>query len=147
MQSHKSGLRREKVEEVPVGDSSSKPEKDVNGKEGVEEGISSVGGVVGVNGTTGHSWTLTVVYASPSCISRRVLWDNLSRLAQSVQGAWLLGGDFNGTLLLCERRSNATFRRSIDQDFSRWVDTHDLRDMGFVGPEFTWKEACRGTSR
>ncbi|KAI9072555.1 hypothetical protein K1719_045486 [Acacia pycnantha] len=92
-----------------------------------------------VNGTTGHSWTLTVVYASPSCISRRVLWDNLSRLAQSVQGAWLLGGDFNGTLLLCERRSNATFRRSIDQDFSRWVDTHDLRDMGFVGPEFTWK--------
>ncbi|KAI9070704.1 hypothetical protein K1719_047332 [Acacia pycnantha] len=60
-----------------------------------------------VNATKGHSWTLTVVYASPSCISRRVLWDNLSRLAQS--------------------------------DFSRWVDTHDLRDMGFVGPEFTWK--------
>ncbi|KAI9111593.1 hypothetical protein K1719_017283 [Acacia pycnantha] len=57
-----------------------------------------------VNGTTGHSWTLTVVYASPSCISRRVLWDNLSRLAQSMGGY-----------------------------------AHDLRDMGFAGPEFTWK--------
>ncbi|KAK4275212.1 hypothetical protein QN277_018336 [Acacia crassicarpa] len=96
-----------------------------------------------VNGTSGCSWTLTVVYASPSCVPRRALWDNLSRLAQTVQGAWLLGGDFNGTLLHCERRSNASFRCSIDREFVRWVDSNGLRDIGFAGPEFTWK---RGTS-
>ncbi|KAI9111107.1 hypothetical protein K1719_017982 [Acacia pycnantha] len=99
--------------------------------------------IVEVTGSTGCSWTLTVVYASPACASRRVLWDNLSRLAPSIQGPWLLGGDFNGTLLHCERRSSATFRSSVDRDFIRWVEEQDMRDVGFVGPEFTWK---RGSS-
>ncbi|KAK4254012.1 hypothetical protein QN277_009448 [Acacia crassicarpa] len=95
-----------------------------------------------VSRAAGCSWTITVVYGSPLCTSRRVLWDNLTRLAPSVQGAWILGGDFNGTLFHCERRSLATFRRSVDCDFIRWVDMHEMRDVGFVGPEFTWK---RGT--
>ncbi|KAK4258548.1 hypothetical protein QN277_004989 [Acacia crassicarpa] len=96
-----------------------------------------------VTGAAGNSWMLTVVYASPTCASRRLLWDNLSRLAFLIQGPWLLGGDFNGTLLFCERRSPATFRSSVDRDFSRWVEDHDMRDVGFFGPEFTWK---RGSS-
>ncbi|KAK4254761.1 hypothetical protein QN277_010094 [Acacia crassicarpa] len=96
-----------------------------------------------VNGIAGRVWTLTVVYASPSCTPHRVLWNNLSRLATTIQGAWLIGGDFNGTLLHCERRSNAHCHTSVDRDFARWVDTQEMRDIGFAGPEFTWK---RGTS-
>ncbi|KAK4284783.1 hypothetical protein QN277_001566 [Acacia crassicarpa] len=96
-----------------------------------------------VTGGSGTMWMLTVVYASPSCGSRRILWENLSRIATSIQGAWMVGGDFNGTLLHCERRSSATFQSSIDRDFIRWVETQDMRDVGFDGPEFTWK---RGTS-
>ncbi|KAI9119219.1 hypothetical protein K1719_009894 [Acacia pycnantha] len=67
-----------------------------------------------VTGAAGTSWTITVVYASTSSASRRILWENLSHLSVSIQGAWLVGGDFNGTLLFCERRSLATFCSSID---------------------------------
>ncbi|KAI9086897.1 hypothetical protein K1719_031058 [Acacia pycnantha] len=34
-----------------------------------------------VTGSTGHSWMLTVVYVSPSCIGRQILWENLSHIA------------------------------------------------------------------
>ncbi|KAI9111425.1 hypothetical protein K1719_017115 [Acacia pycnantha] len=54
------------------------------------------------------------------------------------RGSWL-GGDFNGTLLFCERKSSATFRASVDRDFIKWVEQQDMRDVGFAGPEFTWK--------
>ncbi|KAI9099564.1 hypothetical protein K1719_024569 [Acacia pycnantha] len=96
-----------------------------------------------VTGSTGSIWTLTVVYASPSCVSRRTLWDKLSHMAPTVQGAWLVGGDLNGTMLHGERRSSANSPCTYDHDLVRWVDTHDMRDVGFVRPEFTWK---RGTS-
>ncbi|KAI9107574.1 hypothetical protein K1719_021611 [Acacia pycnantha] len=65
------------------------------------------------------TWTMTIVYASPSCGPRRVLWDHLSRLAPSIQGAWLVGGDLNGTLLFGERRSAAKFQTPPDRDFQR----------------------------
>ncbi|KAI9113595.1 hypothetical protein K1719_015522 [Acacia pycnantha] len=67
-----------------------------------------------VTRAAGLQWTLTVIYASPSCASRRILRANISRLASSMQGAWVIGGDLNGTLLFRERRSSATFRSSID---------------------------------
>ncbi|KAI9127180.1 hypothetical protein K1719_001739 [Acacia pycnantha] len=96
-----------------------------------------------ITDASNHSWMFTVVYASPSIVSRRALWSNLSRIASTTQDPWLIGGDLNGTMLHRERRSSATFRCSYDRDLLRWVDMHDLRDVGFVGPEFTWK---RGTS-
>ncbi|KAI9119622.1 hypothetical protein K1719_009498 [Acacia pycnantha] len=90
-----------------------------------------------ITGTAGNSWTLTVVYASPSCASRRALWDNLSQMALTIQNAWLIGGDLNGTMLHGERRSPATSRLSFDRDLVRWIDMHEMCDVGFVGPEFT----------
>ncbi|KAI9081386.1 hypothetical protein K1719_036649 [Acacia pycnantha] len=92
-----------------------------------------------VFGVAGNSWMLTVVYASPSSVTRRTLWENLSRLALTCQMPWIVGGDFNGTLLFSERRSSATHPCSIDRDFLSWTDSLEMRDIGFVGPEFTWK--------
>ncbi|KAK4259900.1 hypothetical protein QN277_006188 [Acacia crassicarpa] len=92
------------------------------------------------------SWLFSVVYASPSSGVRRLVWDHLARLANEVQGPWLVGGDFNGTLTHGERRSTAAHQISVDHEFLRWFDIHNLIDVGFAGPEFTWKgaraEAC-----
>ncbi|KAI9124813.1 hypothetical protein K1719_004140 [Acacia pycnantha] len=52
-----------------------------------------------VTGAVENTWMFTVVYASPSSATRRTLWENPSRLALSCQGSWLVGGDFNVTLL------------------------------------------------
>ncbi|KAK4270935.1 hypothetical protein QN277_019699 [Acacia crassicarpa] len=96
-----------------------------------------------ITSSTGSSWHLTVIYASPNCNTRQVLWENLSRIALSIQGAWLIGGDLNVTLLHCERCSNASSSTSPDRDLLRWVEMQDMIDIGFVGPEFTWQ---RGNS-
>ncbi|KAI9126028.1 hypothetical protein K1719_003446 [Acacia pycnantha] len=94
---------------------------------------------VQITRAAGCSWTFIVVYATPSCVSSRALWENLSWLALSILGAWLIGSDFNGTLLLCEKRSSATFWCFVNRDFLKWVDMHEIRDVGFARPEFTWK--------
>ncbi|KAI9100884.1 hypothetical protein K1719_024008 [Acacia pycnantha] len=82
---------------------------------------------------TGASWQFTVVYASPNVAVRRTIWDHLARLAGGMQGPWLVGGDFNGTLLHCERRSTANFQTSVDRDFLRWFDAHKMIDARFAG--------------
>ena len=88
-------------------------------------------------------WELTVIYASPQPLVRRALWDQLSRLEASIQGPWLLGGDLNATYLDTERFSVATHKLMHDRDFAQWIDNSCMVDLGFVGPEYTWK---RGTS-
>ncbi|KAK4258437.1 hypothetical protein QN277_004888 [Acacia crassicarpa] len=85
-----------------------------------------------ITSTVGTTWDLTVVYASLNCNTRRILWENLSRLAPTVQGAWLVGGDLNGTLLHCERKSNASSSTSYDCDFLQWVETQDMTDTGWT---------------
>ncbi|KAI9113418.1 hypothetical protein K1719_015345 [Acacia pycnantha] len=39
-----------------------------------------------VTSIAGLTWTFMVVYASPSCVNCRSLWDNLARLAPTIQG-------------------------------------------------------------
>lgn len=53
----------------------------------------------------GHiSWVVTVVYASPRFAQRQELWGDLVRLAQSINEAWMIWGDFNSILGDHERR-------------------------------------------
>ncbi|XP_028773622.1 uncharacterized protein LOC114730681 [Neltuma alba] len=90
-----------------------------------------------------NTWVMTVIYASPNVMMRRNLWGQLARIASVTQEPWLLGGDFNATLLEWERRSSATYKLSADNDFCRWFDESNLQDLGYSGPDLTWK---RGTS-
>ncbi|KAK4267368.1 hypothetical protein QN277_024155 [Acacia crassicarpa] len=92
-----------------------------------------------ITNAAGNIWHFTVVYASPSAIGRRTLWSNLSRIASTVHGAWTIGGDLNGTMLHCERRSSATVRTSPDHELINWAELHDMTDVGFLGPEYTWQ--------
>ncbi|XP_061347428.1 uncharacterized protein LOC133292952 [Gastrolobium bilobum] len=46
---------------------------------------------------------ITFVYGSPRRIKRRILWAELDIISQSIQGAWLLIGDFNSVLHASEK--------------------------------------------
>ncbi|KAI9079735.1 hypothetical protein K1719_038356 [Acacia pycnantha] len=116
------------------------PDQEHHGDEVMIEQDKTVGEVISSAGT---SWFLTVVYASPNVVSHQSLWEHLVRLATVIQGPWILGRDLNATLFFNERRSNAKFQSTVDRDFLRWFETHDLVDVGFACPEFTWK---RGSS-
>lgn len=50
---------------------------------------------------------LTVVYGSPNYVRRQQLWDDLARIADSHDEAWVVLGDFNYTCADSERKGGA----------------------------------------
>ena len=81
-------------------------------------------------------WFLTVIYASPSQVKRRTLWSEMYRIKEATSGPWLLGGDFNATLLDQERKSTAVVKLGADREFCRWFEEMNLMDLGFEGPVY-----------
>ena len=49
-----------------------------------------------------ENWRFTAVYGSPHVRARRELWRELRNLANIVNRAWCLGGDFNSTLSVAD---------------------------------------------
>ena len=45
------------------------------------------------------AWIFTAVYASPRIVERRVLWDNLAKVADLHRKPWIIAGDFNEPLV------------------------------------------------
>jgi hypothetical protein len=43
----------------------------------------------------GDSWFFTPIYASPNEDNRKVMWEDLVGIANCMNKAWLLAGDFN----------------------------------------------------
>ena len=90
----------------------------------------------------GKSTFLTAVYGSPSPSTRERLWYDLSGLMSNTSGNWLLAGDFNAVLTSQERRGGRSSQCKGNKSFISFVESHSLVDLGFSGPQFTWR---RGT--
>lgn len=45
------------------------------------------------------NWLLTMIYASPMCVERQVLWSNLMKMADLHDMPWVMAGDFNEPLM------------------------------------------------
>ena len=66
----------------------------------------------------------------------------MDSLALSSQGPWLIGGDFNTILYASEKHGGAARHPGVCGLFRQWFDGHNLFDLKFKGPKFTWS---RGT--
>ena len=44
------------------------------------------------------SWLISTIYASPRFVERRLLWDNLSQVAELHSLPWIIAGNFNEVL-------------------------------------------------
>ncbi|XP_038976830.1 uncharacterized protein LOC120107571 [Phoenix dactylifera] len=82
-------------------------------------------------------WVLCGVYASTDYRTRRVLWDELTRLL--TQGIpTMVVGDFNCILSSNEKRGGRAYSDSGDRrEFREFLDETGLVDLGFSGPRFT----------
>ncbi|KAK8585321.1 hypothetical protein V6N13_076195 [Hibiscus sabdariffa] len=85
----------------------------------------------------GKSVFATAVYASTTKSNRKLLWPHLRRLATSIKSAWILFGDFNATLNTLERMGCAISAKPSSA-FQNLLFDYGLRDMGYIGPDFTW---------
>jgi hypothetical protein len=71
--------------------------------------------------------------------------DDLKHIIQDNR--WILGGDFNMTLSLSEKRGGI---RRLDQDsegFQTFIDSLKLVDLENKNEIFTWTNQCSGTQQ
>ncbi|CAL1367787.1 unnamed protein product [Linum trigynum] len=81
---------------------------------------------------------LTAIYASPNDFERGSLWNCLRRIEKSVDGPWLLSGDFNAMSSPEDKHGGAPFNFARARPFTDCIDDCGLVDLGFSGPKFTW---------
>lgn len=84
------------------------------------------------------TWLLSSIYASPHIVERKILWSNLSLVAQLHNMPWLLLGDFNEVLTGEDKFGGKSINLNKALDFKDCLDSCNLLDLGFSGPKYTW---------
>ncbi|KAJ8429508.1 hypothetical protein Cgig2_016240 [Carnegiea gigantea] len=93
--------------------------------------------MVEIKGGGGTAWFFYAMYTSPDSSQRRLLWDELTTLAASIDNSWLLAGDFNDTVSIEERHSGSLDMQRRCDRFKHWIANNALIDLGYSGPKFT----------
>lgn len=86
------------------------------------------------------TWFITAVYASPRLARRQALWDDLGKIAEIMDGEWMVLGDFNFITNAHERKGGApNFAVRGMRIFSEMIQECNLIDAELQGSPFTWK--------
>ncbi|OMO73216.1 reverse transcriptase [Corchorus capsularis] len=70
---------------------------------------------------------------------RLIFWDELREVAAAINGAWVLGGDFNEVLTSDEKKGGLPLENRRVIPFHDVICDCELMDMGFKGQRFTWE--------
>ncbi|XP_074278596.1 uncharacterized protein LOC141602188 [Silene latifolia] len=87
--------------------------------------------------STNRRFYATMVYAFNGSTERQSLWANLSRLANNIQGAWAIGGEFNCVLTEDERVGGSISRQDAE-DFRQCLHQCEVIDSLTMGALYTW---------
>ena len=79
----------------------------------------------------------TCIYASPNHALRPHLWTHLMNINNTIDGPWILMGDFNETLLPSDQRGGV-FHHNRAASFSNFMTACNLLDLTTTGGRFTW---------
>lgn len=86
------------------------------------------------------TWFITAVYASPRLARRQALWDDLGKIAEIMDGEWMVLGDFNSITNAHEWKGGApNFAVRGMRIFSEMIQECNLIDVELQGSPFTWK--------
>ena len=90
--------------------------------------------------SSGVSWLLIAVYASPRFAKRWLLWENLASVANLHDLPWVIAGDFNKVLNAEEKFGGRAvdFQRALR--FQDCLNHCRMIDLGLSGPKFTWSK-------
>ena len=83
-------------------------------------------------------WHLTGFYDNPNTSKRPESWEKLKLLRNTSALPWLVIGDFNELMRMSEKEGGSSRPRQQMQQFVEAIDACGLKDIGFVGPRFTW---------
>ncbi|XP_074313799.1 uncharacterized protein LOC141648993 [Silene latifolia] len=84
----------------------------------------------------GQSWWMSVIYGFNKVQERVPLWDSLRNMRQVVNGPWLVMGDFNNVLAMCERVGSEVSNYEL-RGFQDCVEDCGI-NLPAHGAFFTW---------
>ncbi|XP_044399391.1 elongation factor 1-alpha-like isoform X1 [Triticum aestivum] len=93
----------------------------------------------------GMIWRLTGVYGESAMERKKETWKLMRILKQQHQNGrpWLCLGDFNEVLTSSEKLGGADRPQHYLDDFRQALDACELRDIGFEGDMYTWRNHSR----
>lgn len=83
-------------------------------------------------------WHYTGFYGNPNTAKRHKFWAKLKHLKGTSMLPWLAIGDFNEIIGLLEREGGSTKPRLQMDRFTEAINFCGFRDLGYIGPKFTW---------
>ena len=92
-------------------------------------------------------WRITGFYENLETYRRKESWDFLRCLSQKYQLPWLCFGDFNEIVSVEEKLGGVQRSKKHMDDFREVIHRCRFKDLGFVGPEFTWCNMQQGESK
>jgi hypothetical protein len=95
---------------------------------------------------TNHPWKLKCFYGHPDWWQRGESWHLLSHLGSLSPHQWLCLGDFNEISNWYEKEGGALRNKGQMASFNAALETCQLRDLGFKGSNFTWRNKRELTS-
>ena len=92
-------------------------------------------------------WRFTSFYGHPQSHMRQQSWNLLEFLKNQFQLPWFCMGDFNEILSMNEKSGGAERSQSQMDKFRKVVNDCGFKDLGYLGPDFTWCNMQSGGSR
>ena len=87
----------------------------------------------------GFRWHFTGIYGEPSTDKRENTWKVLRTLNDKIKLPWLCAGDFNEIMYSKEKKGGPPRNRRQMENFRSALADCGLRDLGFRGDKFTWR--------
>ncbi|XP_049352711.1 uncharacterized protein LOC125817207 [Solanum verrucosum] len=87
---------------------------------------------------SGIAYHASFVYAKCRTTLRKLLWEDLSSLSNTIQGSWSILGDFNVIAEVEEKTGGTPYRLDKSFDFINFIEECGMQDAGFAGNINTW---------
>ncbi|XP_058760707.1 uncharacterized protein LOC131634042 [Vicia villosa] len=84
-------------------------------------------------------WLFTAIYASPNNDNRKIMLEDIRRIAEDVKGPRLLARDFNDIAYNIDKKGGTLTSSSKCKLFRDRINECNLLHMETVGLKFTWR--------
>ena len=88
--------------------------------------------------SSSFKWRITGFYSHLQTHMKQISWDLLAFLKDQFQLPWICFSDFNEILSIEEKSSGPLRSQGQMDNFRNVVNRCGFKDMGYVGPDFTW---------
>jgi len=90
---------------------------------------------------------VTIVYGYNTMEQRKTLWQGIEKVAQGINGEWILWRDYNAILSQNDRLMGNPVTQADIQDFSQCINNLQLNELAWRGEYYTWSNKQVGTDR